>query len=76
MTFYKTRFCLSIITDDNKLFTASFDPFKFKYIGTIDKGKYVPMGKKLKESRKREAIYRGIINKQYPNQSEQPEQPK
>ena len=67
MKAYKQKNQTTIIDTNNRLFTLSYLPtFKIKFCGKVDPNKYQPTGKPMKLTQQQHAIFRNIIQTNYP----------
>ena len=67
MKVYKQKNQTTIIDTDNSLFTINYLPiFKVKFLGKVNPNKYQPTGKPMKLSQQQHAIFRNIIQTNYP----------
>lgn len=67
MKAYKQKNQTTIIDTDNRLFELTYLPiFKIKLCGKIDPSKYHPTGKPMKLSQQQHAIFKNIIQTNYP----------
>lgn len=67
MKAYKQKNQTTIIDTDNRLFELTYLPtFKVKFLGKVNPNKYRPIGKPIKLSQQQHAIFRNIIQTNYP----------
>lgn len=67
MKAYKQKNQTTIIDTDNRLFELTYLPtFKIKFLGKVNPIKYQPSGKPMKLSQQQHAIFKNIIQTNYP----------